>query len=149
MGWHNMNPPEPTVEVLFSDKKKVASVSPWELLYADLHVSEQLRLGTVETLAQIEAEANMHLFQIGKSYVNLVSGAQGRLVAYNTHLDGRLFQSNTHTVTSVPWVVGTYLGLYLKLSSWNVGYKHTWLTDEFKTQDGRHSYGSITIEKAW
>jgi lipid A 3-O-deacylase len=76
-------------------------------------------------------------------YVFLRGG--GTLSEHNIFLDGNNFQ-NSHFVTKNPLVGEGQVGVVLQLfRGLEIGYSHTFLTEEFEDQDGTHSFGTFSI----
>lgn len=76
-------------------------------------------------------------------------GIEGSLVAYNTHIDGRLFSRNNHTKESIPFVARVGFGFGYKATTWEVRYHYDYQTQEFEGQEGRHLFGRVEFSKSY
>lgn len=143
--WAGQNPSEPTVDLVLSRRTReyIQSIVGDSALRNEFGV----RFGTVNDSIFIDQELRKHFFKHLYPYV----GVRAEGVLYNTHLDGRLFQHNDYTIDK-EWFVATAragVELYYPESGWFFDYHYEYLTQEFKGQDGRHSYGSLTFGKRW
>lgn len=78
-------------------------------------------------------------------YLYPYTGICGEAIAFNSHLDGRMFHDNTYTVNKNWFVAEAKLGLKLYFPEWGFGidYAYKYRTEEYDKQVGRHTYGSL------
>jgi len=77
--------------------------------------------------------------------VALFSSIEGRGVAWNTFLDGSVFDESSHQVDTEPFIWHAELGAMLRYRALVVSYIHVFRSEEFGGQDGRHEYGSARV----
>lgn len=74
----------------------------------------------------------------------LFAAAEGRYMAHNMLLDG-----NTHkdspSVERKPWVADAQVGFAVNWDRWQLAYTVAVRSEEFETQDGTDSFGSLTV----
>lgn len=101
------------------------------------------RVGTVNVSVFLDQELRKHFFKYFYPY----AGIRGEAVAYNTHLDGRLFSDNNYTVDKEWFVASARAGieLYFPGSDFFIDYHYQYITQEFKGQLGRHAFGSLSF----
>jgi len=71
-------------------------------------------------------------------------GASGRYVEHNMFLEGSNY-TDSHHVDEKPWVGEMSFGIVANLGPVEFLYSQTHVTEEFKGQDGDHSYGSAML----
>jgi len=75
-------------------------------------------------------------------------GLSGRLVAYNTTLDGTLF-SDSRSVQSEPLVGDLEAGLAVAFDNLWLAYTHVFRTREFKSQNEAEEFGALSLSLRW
>lgn len=68
----------------------------------------------------------------------------GRWVNYNIFIDGNSFRSG-HGVAREDWVADVQAGIVFRYGRFEFAYSQVFITQEFKTQDGGHDFGTITL----
>lgn len=109
--------------------------------HTDLVQSYGVRAGNVIDEIFLDQELRKSFFKD----VYFFGGIQGRAVAFNTFLDGRMFEEDKYTIQREWFVAAGRLGVKAQFNNWTVGYMYQYLTEEFRGQDGRHLYGEITL----
>lgn len=139
--WAGQNPSEPTIDIVVAKKnreylKSIIGDSALEQEYG-------VQFGNVKDLIYLDQKLKKHFFKYFYPYV----GLRGDAVAYNTHLDGRLFQSNDYTIDKNWFVASARAGfeLYFPNSDFYIDYHYEYKTEEFSDQVGRHTFGSLTF----
>lgn len=146
VGWSTQNPSEPALDVIYSHK--FFNVSDYWIGQAKVTSEYGVRFGNVKIESFVSEEIKRGFFYDNwEFYVR--SGIDGRGVAFDTTLDGRMFHDNTYTVERVPFVASTFLGVGTRIHDWLIEYQYRYLTEEFKGQDGRHAYAQVLIGKSW
>lgn len=146
-GWDTQNPSELAVESLY-DHRYSTLFDSW-VGWVRAETSYGGRVGNVVDSIFLQSDVRRgfvsHNFQLYG-----LAGTRGEAVAFNTHLDGRMFHGDTYSVNSIPFVASVWLGVGAELYRWNVEYQYVYLTQEaeFQGQD-RHLYGTITIKRIW
>lgn len=139
--WAGQNPSEPTLDFILSKQNRDYIQS----ILGDSQTINRygIQFGTVRDSAFIDQELRKHFYSYFYPYV----GLRGEAVLYDTHFDGRLFQSNEYTIDKEWFVATARIGieLYFPESDWFVDYHYEYVTQQFKGQDGRHSYGSVSF----
>lgn len=72
------------------------------------------------------------------------AGVDSRLVGYDLFLDGNTWRDGPG-VDKERLVGDLYLGLVLGFEHLRVSYAHVWRTREFRTQDARQTFGSLSL----
>lgn len=70
---------------------------------------------------------------------------EGRGVAWNTFLEGPVFDDSTHTVDAEPFIWHAEVGAMLRYKKFNLAYMQVMRSDEFDGQDGIHQYGQFRL----
>ncbi len=83
--------------------------------------------------------------------VSLFASMEGRGVAWNTFLDGNVFDDGSHTVDRRPLIWHGEAGLQIRYGHFVGSYIQVFRSEEFDGQDGIHEYGSgrIGFEFPW
>lgn len=139
LGWGTQNASEAALELLYSRK----TFSLFDTFFGStINTSAYgFRAGNVVTEGFMRQELTREYFGFLMPY----GGVEGRLVLFNTHLDGRLFHDDVYTVDKEWFVATAWLGLAVRIKEIYIGYKYQYQTREFKEQSGRHLFGTITI----
>jgi len=142
--YSGQNPSEPAVDFIASKRTREYLQS----IFGDTSIRQEYgaRFGTVNNSIFLDQELRKHFFDHWYFY----GGIRGDVVAYNTHLDGRLFHSDLYTVNKQWFVASGRIGFEYYVPEWDhffIGYGYVYLTEEFEGQEGRHSYGSLTFGK--
>jgi lipid A 3-O-deacylase len=142
--WAGQNPSEATIDVIASKRTREYIQS----LFGDSALTQEYggRAGNVNISLFLDQELRKHFFKSLYFY----AGLRGDIVAYNTHLNGRMFHDNSYTVDPQWFVASGRAGIEYYSPSWNhyfISYGYVYLTEEFKGQEGRHSYGVLTLGK--
>lgn len=140
-GWGTANPSEVAADFLYEHKFN-SRFDSW-IGTNDLLQSYGARLGNVRVSGWLEQEARRGVFDKWDFSIFVFGNMKGEAVAYNTHLDGRLFRSDIYTVERVPFVASTEIGFGLEYQDYFFRYGYKYQTEEFKGQDGRHCLGSL------
>ena len=139
--WAGQNPSEATIDFIYSKRTRdyVQSLVGNSILKQEYGVE----LGNVKDLIFLDQELRKHFFKYFYPYV----GLRGEAIAYNTHLDGRLFQDNEYTIDKNWFVAKARFGFefYFPESDFFLDYHYEYSTEEFSGQVGRHSFGSLTV----
>lgn len=135
--WAGQNPSQVAVDMIYFRRNReylqsVIGDSRMTTLYG-------ARVGNVVDEVFLDQELTKHFFK----HMYVFGGVRASTVAFNTHLDGRLFDDNTYTIDKNWFVAEGRLGLDFRYDNWFVGYTWTYLTEEFKGQDGRHLMGNV------
>jgi hypothetical protein len=77
---------------------------------------------------------------------SLFAGVEGRAVARDLFLDGNTFRDSAH-VERIPYVADFQTGFSLSAGEWRMTYTYVLRTDEFKTQDHRQDFGSLSFSR--
>lgn len=135
--WATTNPDEPAIDVIAQRFNRTYPQS----LFGDSKLEESygIRLGNVKDLIFLDQQLTKHF---GK-YTYVFAGLRGEAIAYNTFLDGRLFQDNVHTIDKNWFLASGRLGVKFSYGTKFIQYAYKYLTEEFKGQTGRHLYGTI------
>lgn len=169
-GWNNQLPDEPTIQAFYRRKWKLRNDElGLGALAGELEVLPELSLalGTVRRHAAIGATLRYGVnlpTDFGPPRLDDLSGtdsayepgfgtyaylrAAGRAVQHNMFIEGSEFQ-NSHGV-EIERLVGRVeagVQIYYQHEFWNLelGYGQTYLTRQFKQQDGSHAYGSLSL----
>jgi hypothetical protein len=145
-GWDTQNKSELALEVLYTHGFR-SRFDSW-LGEAIFDHKYGARLGNVVTDLFLSQDLRRGWFYDGFEFFGHV-GLEGRVVAYNTHLDGRLFRDNYYTVNSKPFVATAWAGAGIEYKSYYLGYLWRYQTSEFNEQKARHHFGSVTLGKRW
>jgi len=135
--WAGQNPSEVAVDMIYFRRNREYLQS----VVGDSRMTTEYgaRFGNVVDEVFLDQELTKHFFK----HLYVFGGVRAAAVAFNTHLDGRLFQDNIYTIDKNWFVAEGRLGADMRYDGWFVGYTWTYLTEEFKGQDGRHLYGQI------
>ncbi|GGK54742.1 lipid A deacylase LpxR family protein [Amphritea balenae] len=68
----------------------------------------------------------------------------GRWVLRDIFLDGSTF-SNSHSVDKENWVGDLSVGASMLIDDWKISYSQVYRSQEFKTQQDTHSFGSLSV----
>lgn len=99
------------------------------------------RAGNVEIYPYLDQELRKHFLK----HLDIFAGLNGKIVFFNTHLDGRMFHDDYYTVDKQWFVASARVGFELRFDDTYFGYHYQYLTEEFEGQQGRHLYGTFTI----
>ncbi|MCH7228264.1 lipid A deacylase LpxR family protein [Haloferula sp. A504] len=75
----------------------------------------------------------------------LILGAEIRGVAHDATLDGPVFRDFDTGIERRPWVGEVYCGAGVRYRAVELGYAHTWRTEEYRTQRGPAQLGTVTV----
>ena len=142
-GWETANPSEITIDGIYEHKFK-SRFKSW-VGDAVLLQTYGVRAGTVRVSCFLEQEARRGFWLENDLAFFVFAGVRGEVKAYDTHLDGRLFRSNHYTVRAIPFVAWANAGAEIVYKNYFLRYGYKFQTEEFKNQDGRHLYGSISL----
>lgn len=142
--WAGQNPSEPTVDIVYSKRTReyVKSLIGDSMLESEYGV----RAGNVKVSGFLRQKLQKHFYK----YFNFHAGLQGEAIAYDTHLDGRLFQHDHYTVDKQPFVAEVRVGLEIyapRLDDWSIDWSWIYQTERFEGQDGRHLWNMLTFER--
>lgn len=142
-GWETQNPSEETIDVLYTHESELLLTNL--ALSGLLHSRYGVRAGNVISEFFLDQELERGLIQ--ESYtLTAYLGVGGRVVLYNTFLDGRLLQENIYTRSDRTWFVSDIrAGLEASYQGFGLRYEYKYLTEEFDAQDGRHLFGAISF----
>ena len=140
--WAGQKPSEVTLDFILSRRTREYVQSA----VGDSQLTQEYgaRFGNVNDSLFLDQELRKHFGR----YFYVYAGLRGDAVAYNTHLDGRLFHDNEYTVDRQWFVASARAGIELYFPKWHdffVTYGYSYLTEEFQGQDGRHAYGTLTF----
>lgn len=135
--WAGQNPSQLALDVIYfhRDREYLQSVIGDSRMTTEYGV----RAGNVVDEIFLDQELTKHFFK----HLYLYGGVRAAAVAFNTHLDGRMFMRDNYTIDKNWFVAEGRLGADFRYDSWFVGYEWKYLTEEFVGQDGRHLYGNI------
>lgn len=137
--WVGQNPAQPAFDVIYSrlNRHYLQSVVGNSRLTQEYGV----RLGNVNNSLFLDQELRKHFHK----HFYIFAAIRGEAVAFNTHLDGRMFENDVYTVDKQWFVASGRLGVEVRFDDFFVSYTYRYLTEEFKGQDGRHLYGDVGI----
>lgn len=141
--WIGQNPSEYVIDTIVSKR----SVRYLQSIVGDTSLTEEFgaRFGTVNVSAFLDQEIRKHFGR----YLYFYAGLRGDAVAYNTHLDGRMFRRDNLYTVDREWFVATgRAGFELYFPRWHhafISYGYSYVTEEFEGQRGRHSYGELSF----
>ena len=137
--WAGQNPAQIGAEVIVSRRTREYLQSA----IGDSRLTNEygIRFGNVVDELFLDQELRKHFWK----YLDIFAGITGKVVAFNTHLDGRMFESNVYTVDKQWFVAAGRLGFELKKNDYAFGYQYQYMTEEFEGQEARHLYGTFTF----
>lgn len=137
--WVGQNPSQPAFELIYSKNSHRYLHS----YIGDTKVSQShgFRIGNVADEIFLDQEVRKHFFK--NWFVH--GGLEGKGIFFNTHLNGRLFESDVYTVDHEWLVASARAGISYNLFGCLITYEYKYQTQEFKGQDGRHLFGSLTF----
>lgn len=138
--WVGVNPAQIAGEVIISRRSREYLQS----VVGDSRLTQEYgaRIGNVNDSLFLDQELRKHFFK----HLDIYAGAKVEAVAFNTHLDGRMFVGDVYTVDDTNWFIASgRLGIEWKTESWGIGYEYTYKTEEFDNQDDRHIFGTIKL----
>jgi len=141
--WVGVNQSVPAFEFLYTHKTHEELDSFVGRSF--LTQSYGFRVGNVVDEIFLDQQVTKQLWDRIAGYV----GVNGKGVAFNTTLDGRMFGHNTYTVDSEPFVASARVGFIYTIGTWNLGYEYQYVTEEFADQDGRHLFGRVLFGYNW
>lgn len=143
-GWDNQNKSEAILDGIAYYRLRSKGSSIFNTV-----VSEETTWGAEAGNANVKSWLQTVIEQ--QLYKNIYARGllNGSLVAYDTHLDGRLFADNNHTVDSVPLVASAGFELVWRNEDLELSYGYVYQTDQFEGQEGRHLFGSLNIGWFW
>jgi len=152
-GWRNQLKNEPGLLATFNRKFLLwDSAAPTDPFHLQLIPNCGVKLGTIETSATLGTTLRLGYHfpnEFAKSSPSrfgwyVFSGVEARAVAYNTFLDGNLYE-DSHRVTKEPVVLRLRAGIAVILYRAEFSYTYNFLTNEFKKQDKFDAYASLTL----
>lgn len=158
MGWDNQLDFEPTVELVYTWRRKLGGSR------FDLVPHATAGLGNVSVHgglgATVRAGYNISDFPADQIKPTVApvgidrpewewyvfAGTEGRGVAHNIFLDGNTFE-DSHSVDRDPWVYDLKAGFAVRHKAWRFDYTFVRRSDEFTpvVQDGEHDFGSFSV----
>lgn len=141
LGWDTQNPSEIALDFIYGHASENLVTS--FLGFTTLKNIYGFRAGNVAIEAFLDQKVNKKFFKL----INLFAGMEGKLKAFDTHLDGRMFRTNTYTVDKEPFVASARAGISINIDEYEVGFMYSYQTETFKQQDGKHLFGSLFIKK--
>lgn len=141
--WVGQNPSEMTADFILLRRSREYLQSA----VGDSRLTQEYgaRFGNVVDELFLDQELRKHFFK----HLFIYGGLRGKAVAYNTHLDGRLFRDNVYTVDKQWFVAEGRLGFEYRTPEYWFSYTYKYLTEEFQGQDGRHLYGTFNVGFDW
>lgn len=171
-GWDNQLRDEPTLQLLYQQKRRLFSDSWRDNFGHDFIAHAGASLGNVATHLNFGGEYRIGWDlpeDFGTSAVraggdNSAPGRNGarrtsgggirgvhafvavdtRLVARDIFLDGNTFK-DSHSVDKKPLVADAYAGISLLAGRWKISYAQVFRTREFDGQPHHHEYGSMSF----
>lgn len=137
--WVGQNPTQPAIDFIYTFKTTEylnSAIGPARLIQ-----QYGARVGNVNDSLFLDQELNKDITR----YLTIFGGLNGQIVAFNTHLDGRMFEDDVYTIDKEWFVASGRLGFKVKISNFTIGYSYKYLTEEFKGQKGRHLYGEVYL----
>ena len=172
-GWDNQLKDEPVLNLLFTQRYKLAYETPggkwgcdlipvWGIglgnLYTGAQAGTQLRFGWnlpedfgtslirpgTDTNAMLGSDGRSALDRLGRISLHLFIGVDSFYLLRNLTLDGNTYQES-HSVDKEPLVTSFMVGLGLTFTRFKISFAHVYQTKEFKGQDDQLEFGSITF----
>lgn len=142
-GWETQNATEKTFDAIYTHESELPLIN--RFVSGLLHNRYGVRAGNVVSEFFLDQELERGLIQDGYTLTAFV-GVGGRVVLYNTFLDGRLFRENLYARSDRTWFVSDIrAGLEASYQGAGLRYEYKYLTEEFGAQDGRHLFGAISF----
>jgi hypothetical protein len=165
-GWDNQIGDTPAISLAYDRQFRALATSEPLGLGFDLVPSFGATVGTVQTNARLGLTARVgnDLRQdygpprirpslAGSGYFTprggfgwyVFAGVQGRAVAHDVTLDGRLFRDDEVTVDSKPLVGDVQAGVAVQVGAAQLAYTYVIRTEEFDGQDGNQQFGAVSL----
>lgn len=141
--WVGMNSSEVAGEFIYTRKnhEQISAIIGESFLTQSYGV----RVGNVVDEVFLDHQFTKRLWQKVSGY----AGLNGRLVFFNSHLDGRMFRKDVYTVESEEFVATARVGLIVKVFNMHLGYEYQYQTEEFEGQEDRHLFGRVLLGYNW
>ena len=164
-GWDNQLENEPAIQLRYTRMWNHRTPGGWDPFAIDLIPHWGLNVGTVHVFANAGATLRLGLnlpLDFGTTTIDaptveagagrssrwgfyVFAGVDGRAVAWNTFLDGNLFQ-DSHSVDKEYFVADLKLGAVLVLKRVELGYTYVRRTHEFEGQTQEDAFGSVSLK---
>lgn len=170
-GWDSQIPNEPTLNLFFSQKRRLAFIeserggyavdgfSEWGIglgtFRTDLYLGALTRFGwnlpvdfsdpRLSPTAYSHQPFKTDRRESGRWSLYGLLGLRGSAVAYDITLDGPVFSNFDTGVTREPLVGELFAGLGVRYRNLDITYAQTYRSQRFKEQDKADSFGSIVI----
>ena len=172
-GWDNQLKDEPVLNLLFTQRYKLAYETPggkwgcdlipiWGIglgnLYTGAQAGTQLRFGWnlpedfgtslirpgTDTNTMLGSDGRPASDRLRKFSLHLFIGVDSFYFLRNLTLDGNTYQES-HSVDKEPLVTSFMVGLGIAVTRFKISFAHVYQTKEFKGQDDQLEFGSITF----
>jgi hypothetical protein len=174
-GWDSQMPNEPTLNVIFNQKRR------WHLLedadlpmdleidgfhetgislgsfLTDIHVGGLVRIGwnlpvEFSDPRLTQTAHTQRLFSNGEGNderwsAYAIIGARGSAVFHDITIDGPVFRNYETNIKREPLVGEAYIGFGIRRGNWEFGYVHTYRGKQFESQGDPQGFGSVAIRK--
>lgn len=172
-GWDSQMPTEITLNLYFTQKRRLFSDKPTDALFGVDGFNEwEVALGNFRTSASIgfvsRAGFNLpddfsdprlgptsyshDIFHTGKTNTSQWScyamiGARGSGILHDISKDGPLTRDFDMGIEKEAFVGETYLGAAFRFQQWELSYVHTFRSREFEEQPNGPQFGSLALRK--
>jgi len=171
-GWDNQIPNEVTANLHFTQKRRIRFLEKAHIPLLPMALDGMVEMGS--SLGSLRTDAYVGFMLRGGIHLPIdfsdprlsvtahtsqwnngtkvpewsaywIAGARFSYVYHDITLDGPVFRDFATGVEKKDWVGELYLGFGARYHAWEIGYIHTYRSEEYDSQDGGQQFGSLSI----